>query len=67
MLNEFGVIYDAVKRLPDALLKIKFLEALSGLEDNATHKTRQFPKTRLHKVVGIKQSVCRADIDKISG
>ena len=36
-------------------LKLKFLpEALAEREDNAAHKTRQFPKTRLHKVVGVK-------------
>jgi hypothetical protein len=67
LLDEFGVIFEANKILPSPDLKIKFIEALAELEDNAAHRTRQFPKTRLHKVVGVKQSVYQADIDKISG
>lgn len=42
-------------------------KAVAELEDNECHKTRTFPKTRLHKVTGIKQAIYRADIDKISG
>ena len=67
LLDGFGVIYEANHILPSTDLKVKFLEALAELEDNNAHKTRQFPKTRLHKVVGVKQTVYRADIDKISG
>ncbi len=67
LLDEYGVIYEANNILPFADLKIKFPEALAELEDNNAHKIRQFPKTRLHKVVGVKQTVYRADIDKISG
>lgn len=67
LLDAFGVIQQANKILPSVELKIKFLEALSELEDNNAHKNRRFPKTRLHKVVGIKQSIYRADIDKMSG
>ncbi len=40
---------------------------MAELEDNLAHKSRTFPKTRLHKVEGIKQKIYRADIDKISG
>ncbi|WP_322657531.1 hypothetical protein [Dendronalium sp. ChiSLP03b] len=40
---------------------------MAELEDNECHETRTFPKTRLHKVTGIKQAIYRADIDKISG
>ncbi len=65
--DEFGIINEASKILPTEKHKLKFLEALAELEDNRAHKTRQFPKTRLHKVVCIKQIVYRADIDKISG
>ena len=65
--DEYGVIYEACKVLPSGEFKIKFLEALAELEDNNAHKMRQFPKTRLHKIVGVKQSIYRADIDKISG
>lgn len=67
LCDEFGIIYEAMKILPDNELKIGFLEALAELEDNECHRTRKFPKTRLHKVKGVKQAIYRADIDKISG
>lgn len=66
LCDEYGIIYQAMKILPDEL-KISFLEALAELEDKECHRTRKFPKTRLHKVKGIKQAIYRADIDKISG
>ncbi|MEG3839987.1 hypothetical protein [Microcoleus sp. herbarium14] len=56
-----------MKIFPNDELKISFLEALAELEDQECHRTRQFPKTRLHKVKGVKQAVYRADIDKVSG
>lgn len=65
--DEYGIIHEAIKILPDDSLKIAFLEALAELEDSKCHRTRTFPKTRLHKVKGIKQAIYRADIDKISG
>jgi hypothetical protein len=67
LLDEYGIIHEASKLLPDDLHKIKFLESLAELEDNEAHKTRIFPRTRLHKVEGIKQKIYRADIVKISG
>jgi hypothetical protein len=67
MLDEYGIIHEALKKLPDQKLKVEFLEALAELEDNACHKTRSFPKTRLHRVSGIKQTIYRADINKVSG
>ena len=51
LCDEYGIIYEAIDILPN----------------NECHRTRTFPKTRLHKVKGIKQAVYRADIDKISG
>ncbi len=66
LLDEYGVIHEAMKILPE-YLKIDFLEALAELEDNECHRTRNFPKTRLHKVAGIKQAIYRADINKVSG
>ncbi|MGB5960711.1 MAG: hypothetical protein WBG73_08650 [Coleofasciculaceae cyanobacterium] len=66
LLDEYGVIYEAMKILPDEL-KLDFLEALAELEDNECHRTKSFPKTRLHKVKGVKQAIYRADIDKVSG
>lgn len=65
--DEYGIIYQAMKILPNDQLKIGFLEALAELEDSECHRTRTFPKTRLHKVKGVKQAIYRADIDKVSG
>ncbi|AFZ34897.1 hypothetical protein Sta7437_1330 [Stanieria cyanosphaera PCC 7437] len=67
LYDRYGIIYEAMRILPNNELKISFLEALAELEDNECHRTRKFPKTRLHKIKGIKQAVYRADIDKISG
>jgi len=67
LFDEWGVIHDAAKRLPNGELKVGFLEALAELEDHECHRTRRFPKTRLHRVVGYKEPVYRADVDKISG
>ncbi|BAU13395.1 hypothetical protein LEP3755_39340 [Leptolyngbya sp. NIES-3755] len=65
--DQYGIIYQAMEILPDDSLKIGFLEALAELENNECHRTRKFPKTRLHKVKGVKQAIYRADIDKMSG
>lgn len=67
LADEFGVIREASKILPSDELKLAFLKSLAELEDNEAHRTRTFPVTRLHKLVGVKQAVYRADIDKISG
>jgi hypothetical protein len=66
LLDEYGVIFDANKNLPSEL-KEDFLEALAELEDNDCHKHRNFPRTRLHKVEGVRQAIYRADINKVSG
>lgn len=67
LVDEFGVIRKALSILPSDKLKIAFLEGLAELEDNEAHRTQSFPKTRLHKVEGVKQAIYRADVDKISG
>ncbi|WP_017301728.1 hypothetical protein [Nodosilinea nodulosa] len=67
LFDEYGIVYQAMKILPNEQLKINFLDALAELEDNECHRTRRFPKTRLHKVKGVKQAIYRADIDKVSG
>ena len=67
LIDEYGIIYNANKLLPDDQHRIQFLEALAELEDKKCHKQRNFPKTRLHRVKGIKQAIYRADINKISG
>ena len=59
LCDEHGIIYEAMKILPTNELKVCFLEALSELEDNECHRTRKFPKTRLHKVTGVKQAIYR--------
>jgi hypothetical protein len=53
--------------LPDKTLKLDFVESLAELEDNAAHRSRIFPKTRLHKIKGTDMAIYRGDIDKISG
>ena len=70
-MNEKGIIDDkAVIKKANKLLPIDlckgFIEAIAELEDNEAHRTRSFPKTRLHKVEGAKD-IYRADIDQISG
>lgn len=67
LCDKYGIIHQAMKILPDDQLKIGFLEALAELQDNECHRTRKFPKTRLHKIKGVKQAIYRGDIDKISG
>ncbi len=67
LLDEYGVIHEASKILPTDGLRLDFLLALAELEDKECHRTRTFPRTRLHKVVGVKQAVYRADVDKTSG
>lgn len=56
-----------MKILPSDQLKIGLLEALAEIVDKECYRTKKFPKTRLHKVKGIKQAVYRTDIDKVSG
>jgi hypothetical protein len=67
LLDEYGIIREANKILPDKRLKVQLLESLAELEDSSAHRMSQFPQTRLHKVAGIKQKIYRADIDKITG
>ena len=67
LLDDYGIIMEAIKKLPDEKMKVAFVEALAELENNECHRTRSFPKTRLHRVRGIKQAIYRADITKISG
>lgn len=69
LVDEYGIIYEAMKILPDNF-KIDFLEVLAELENNECYQKRNFPKTRLHVIKGIKGQkfpIYRADIDKISG
>jgi hypothetical protein len=67
ILDEYGIIYQANKILPDDRHRIQMIEALAELEDNSCHTARSFPKTRLHRVKGYEKAIYRADIDKISG
>ncbi len=65
--DDHGVIREASRSLPSEDLKVAFLEAIAELEDNDAHRTRTFPKTRLHRVTGLKQAIYRADVTKTSG
>lgn len=67
LLDEYGIIFEADKALPDEQHKLRFLRALAELEDNSCHKTRRYPVTRLHRVAGYGKAIYRADVDKISG
>ncbi len=67
LLDEFGVIYDACKNMPEDNLKVSFLGALAELEDNECHRRKSFPKTRLRRVRNVKQQIYRADVTKRSG
>ena len=65
--DEFDVIREASRSLPSEELKVAFLEAVAELEDNEAHRTHAFPKTRFHRIRGIKQEIYRADVTKTSG
>jgi len=67
IVDEYGIIYNSWHNLPIPELKLDFLELLADLEDNECHRTRLFPKTRLHKVVGVRQAIYRTDVSKASG
>lgn len=66
IVDDYGVIAEAYKILPTQF-HTDLIEAIAELENKENYVKKIFPKTRLHKVTGIKQSVYRADIDKISG
>ena len=65
MVDDNGVIYICNKKLPEEY-KPRLIEVLAELQDNECYVKLEFPKSRLHKVEGVK-NVYRADIDKISG
>ncbi len=67
LVDDFGILMECQRILPDSRHRLQLLESIAELEDNQAHATRTFPKTRLHKIAGIKEAVYRADIDKISG
>ena len=66
--DEWGVIREADKILPDNKHRLLFLRSIAELEDNECHISRNFPISQLHKVDGIKNlSIYRAYIGKTSG
>jgi len=67
LVDDFGILMECQKVLPDNRHRLQLLESIAELENNQAHATRSFPKARLHKIAGIKEAVYRADIDKISG
>jgi len=66
IVDKYGIIHTAWHKLPTTELKLDYLEALAELEDNECNRTTSFPKTRLHKVAGLRQAIYRADVSKIS-
>ncbi len=64
LVDDYGILMQCEKILPSDRHRLKLLEALAELENNECHARREFPKTRLHKIVGIEEAVYRADIDK---
>jgi len=67
LVDDYGILMQCQKILPSDRHRLKLLEALAELENNECHARREFPKTRLHKIMGIEEAVYRADIDKMSG
>lgn len=67
LVDEYGVIMEANKVLPDDDHRLSLMDALAELENNECHTSRSFPVTRLHRVTGVKEAVYRADIRKMSG
>jgi hypothetical protein len=67
LVDDFGILMECQSVLPDDRHRLQLLESIAELENNQAHATRNFPKTRLHKIAGIKEAVYRADIDKVSG
>ncbi|MCZ7651807.1 MAG: hypothetical protein M5U13_11870 [Thermoanaerobaculia bacterium] len=67
LFDQYGVVHNAFHDLPDDSMRVEFLAALAELEDNECHRTRSFPRTRLHRVTGVKEAIYRADVTKVSG
>lgn len=67
LADDYGILMECQKILPDDAHKMQLLESLAELENNECHVHRSFPKTRLHKVQGVEEPVYRADINKITG
>lgn len=65
LVDDHGTIYQCNKILPEEF-KVKLVEVLAELEDNECHRLHTFPKSKLHKVIGV-DKVYRAYIDKIDG
>jgi len=62
-----GVLHEANRILKEKKLKLGLLDALAELEDGECFDRKSYPKTRLHKVRGVKESVFRADVDQKTG
>jgi hypothetical protein len=67
LVDDFGILMECQSVLPDNRHRLQLLESIAELENNRAHATRNFSKTRFHKIAGIKEAIYRADIDKISG
>lgn len=67
LLDKYGILREAWNTLPDDRHRLQLLEGLAELENVESYRTLQFPVTRFHRAKGVKQTVYRADVDKISG
>lgn len=67
IVDDYGVLMECHKILPDDSFRIKLIAVLAELQNNESHVQRNFPASRLHKIEGVEQAIYRADIDKISG
>ena len=65
LVDDNGIIFRCGKILPSQYIQ-QLLDVLMELEDNECYKTGNFPKSKMHKVIGVK-NVYRVYIDKISG
>jgi len=67
LLDKYGILRKAWGDLPDDRHRLQLLECLAELENVESYKKREFPVSRLHRAKGVRQTIYRADIDKISG
>ncbi len=57
LVDDFGILMECEKILPDDRHRLQLLESIAELENNEAHATRRFPRTRLHKITGIKEAI----------
>lgn len=66
LIDEYGVIGEAKKELPEPL-RGDLLEAVAELEDRSNHRAHSFPHTELHLLTGFVPTTYIAYVNKKSG